>query len=148
MSVIIDNRKARFEYEISEVIEAGISLLGSEVKSIRLGKVSIIDAFVTLKNGNPCVLNMNIANYDKSFISQKHDPLRDKFLLLNKDEIRFMFGKASVKGYTLIPLNLHYKRGRVKMDIAVAKGKQMHDKRRDIKERDLQRQQRREQNND
>ncbi|QED23536.1 SsrA-binding protein SmpB [Candidatus Deianiraea vastatrix] len=143
MSLIIENRRVRFEYFIEDVIEAGIVLTGSEVKSIRNKNVSLLDGFVTLKGGEPYLLNVNITKYPQCFVGQDHDPNRDKKLLLNKHEIRRLFGKIKEKGYTLVPLNLHLKRGKIKADIAVVKGKQMHDKRETIKKRDLERQTRR-----
>jgi len=143
MSIIIENKRARFEYFIEHVVEAGIILLGSEVKSIRNKNVSLIDGFITLKNGEPYLLNVNITKYAKCFTGVNHDPNRDKKLLLNKAEISKLFGKIQQKGYTLIPLNLHLKRGKIKVDIAIAKGKQLHDKRQTIKARDIEREGRR-----
>lgn len=144
MSVLVENRKARFEYEIIEVIEAGISLVGTEVKSLRGHNASIIDGFITLRKDGPYLLNVNISKYDKSFTGVNHDPKRDRKLLFNKSEINKLFGKLSIKGFTIIPLNFHLKRGKIKLDIAVAKGKKAHDKRNAIKERDIERDMRRE----
>ncbi len=137
MSIIVENRKIKFEYFIEEVLEAGIVLLGSEVKSIRENKINIIDGFITLKKGEPYLLNVNIAQYNKTFIAEKHDPLRDRKLLLNKSQIKKFFGKLSQKGMTIVPLNFHTTRGKIKVDIALVKGKKLHDKRETIKERDL-----------
>lgn len=144
MSIIVENRKVRFDYEILETVEAGLVLLGSEVKAIRSGKVNIIDGFMTLKKGEPYVLNMNISQYNMVFAGQKHDPLRDKKLLLNKFQIKKFFGKLTQKGLTIVPLNIHTKGGKIKMEIALVKGKKLHDKRQALKERDLARMDRKE----
>lgn len=138
-SLIIENRKARFEYEIYEVFEAGVCLLGCEVKSIREKNVGFSDAFVALKSGEPYILNMKITKYSKNYPTENPEPDRDRKILLHKKQIHRIFGKMSEKGYTVIPLNLHLKNGKVKVDIALAKGKTLYDKRQTIKARDLKR---------
>ncbi len=143
MSIIVENKKARFEYFIEEVFEAGICLLGSEVKSIRAKNVSFSDAFIVLKSGEPYVLNMKITKYPQCYVAEQHDPARDKKVLLHKNQINRIFGKMQDKGYSVIPLNLHIRNGKIKLDIALVKGKTLYDKRHTIKERDLKRDSRR-----
>ena len=141
--MIIENRKARFEYHIEETLEAGLCLTGSEVKSIRSKNVNIQDAFITLKKGEPYILNMKITKYQQAYATENHEPNRDKKILLHKKQINKFFGKTQEKGYTIIPLDIHLQRGKMKLTIALAKGKALHDKRQSIKERDLKRQERR-----
>jgi SsrA-binding protein len=140
--MIIENRKARFEYHIEETLEAGLCLTGSEVKSIRCKNVSIQDAFITLKKGEPYILNMKITKYQQAYEAENHEPNRDKKILLHKKQIDKLFGKNQEKGYTIIPLDIHLQRGKMKLTIALAKGKALYDKRQSIKERDLKRQER------
>lgn len=139
---IAKNRRARFDYTILDTWEAGIVLTGSEVKSLRDGKANITDAYAILKDGEVYLLNLHVSPYEKaSFFN--HEPTRTRKLLLHKKEIKKMIGSVERQGLTLIPLELYFKRGRAKVAIALGKGKQMHDKRQDLKrkddERDMQR---------
>jgi len=143
MSIIVENRKIYFEYEIEYTLEAGIVLLGSEVKAIRNGQINIIDGHIILRKDGPYLVNTTINKYTQSAKILEIDPKRNRKLLLNKAEIRKLFGKMSVKGFTIVPLNVHTKNGRIKIEIAVVKGKKMHDKRKSLKEKDLERERRR-----
>lgn len=135
---VASNKKAYHEYFIEDKYEAGIVLVGTEVKSIRQGKVNLKDSFVNIKDGEAYVYNLHISPYEKGNIYNV-DPLRPRKLLLNKREIRKLIGLVTLKGYALIPLSLYLKNGRVKMELAVAKGKKLHDKREDIAKKDAQR---------
>ncbi|WP_138207734.1 SsrA-binding protein SmpB [Haloimpatiens lingqiaonensis] len=125
---LAENRKARHDYFIEEVYEAGIELVGTEVKSIREGKANLKDSYADIRNGEVFVINMHVSPYEKGNIFNK-DPLRDRKLLLHKSEILKLTGFTSQKGYTLVPLSLYLKNGRVKVSLAVAKGKKNYDKR-------------------
>ena len=138
IKVIAQNRKARHDYFIEETLEAGIVLAGTEVKSIRLGKVNLKDSYADIRNGEVFLNNMHISPYEKGNIANK-DPLRSRKLLLHKREIRRLIGYVQQKGYTLIPLKVYLKRGLVKVELAVARGKKLYDKRRDIARRDAER---------
>ncbi|MCM8711804.1 SsrA-binding protein SmpB [Clostridium sp. SYSU_GA19001] len=131
---LAENRKARHDYFIEEVYEAGIELVGTEVKSIRGGKANLKDSYAEVKNGEVIVRNMHVSPYEKGNIFNK-DPLRDRRLLLHKGEIMKLAGYIAQKGYTLIPLSLYLKNGRVKVALGVAKGKHNYDKREDMLER-------------
>ncbi|XFA74162.1 SsrA-binding protein SmpB [Thermosynechococcaceae cyanobacterium Okahandja] len=133
--VISDNRNARFQYEILETYECGIVLLGSEVKSIRAGKVNLRDGFARIRNGEVWLFNVHISPHDSTNPSYNHDPLRDRKLLLHKQEIRKLIGKVEQKGLTLVPLKLYLKNGRVKVALGLGRGKKLHDKRADLKQR-------------
>lgn len=135
---LAQNRKARHEYFIEDKYEAGIALVGTEVKSCRMGKVNIRDAYVQIKNGEAFVNNMHISPYEKGNIFNR-DPLRVRKLLLHKKEISKLLGLASQKGYTLIPLSMYLKNGKIKLEVGVAKGKQLYDKRHDLKEKAIKR---------
>ncbi|HVO75521.1 MAG TPA: SsrA-binding protein SmpB [Ignavibacteriaceae bacterium] len=139
---ITTNRKARHEYSIIDIYEAGIALKGTEVKSLRLGKANLVDSYASLKNGEVWLVGAHINAYEQGNINN-HDPLRDRKLLLNKNEIRRLTGKVKEKGLTLIPLRLYFKNGRVKVELALAKGKRTYDKRETIAKRDFQRDQER-----
>ncbi len=140
MKVIARNKKARHNYEILEEYEAGIVLKGSEVKSVRQGKVSIVDSFARVEDGELWLENMYIAPYEKSSAVFGHDPRRKRKLLMHKKEIRRLSGKLAQKGLTLIPLEVYINdRGLVKVKLALARGKKKYDKREAIKERDLRR---------
>lgn len=134
----IKNRKARHEFHVEETYEAGISLEGTEVKSLRNGKASLSEAFAYLKQGEVWLRDMYIKPY-KHGSHSNHDPRRERKLLLHKREIREMDKAINKKGYTLAPLKLYFKKGYAKVLIGIAKGKQKHDKRQDIKERDMKR---------
>ena len=136
------NRKARHEYNILQTIEAGIVLVGTEVKALRQGKANLVDSYSKIQNGEIWLVNANISEYTQGNINN-HDPRRDRKLLLNKSEIRKLIGKINEKGLTLIPLRLYFKKGKVKVELAVAKGKKVYDKRRDIAKRDFERDQER-----
>ncbi len=133
--VIADNRQARFLYEILETYEAGIELKGTEVKSIRQGKVNLKDGYALIRNGEAWLLNVHISPYQKATDYFNHDPRRTRRLLLHKKEIRKLIGKVEQQGLTLIPLKMYFKRGFVKISIALGKGKKLHDKRESLKER-------------
>jgi SsrA-binding protein len=139
MKVVASNKKATFNYEIIESLEAGIALLGSEVKSIREGRVSLKDSYAEIKNEEVFLLHMNISPYEQANIFN-HDPLREKKLLLHRREIKRLIGKIREKGYTLIPTKVMLNdKGMVKVEISLAKGKKVYEKKQAIKERDLQR---------
>jgi len=140
--VIAENRKARHDYHIEETYEAGIVLEGSEVKSAKLGRVSIQDAFVRPKDGELYIYNMHIAPYDKTSVF-KPDPKRPRKLLLHRREIDRIIGKITMRGYTAIPLKVINKRGWIKVIIALAKGKKKYEKKEAIKARDIERAMRR-----
>jgi SsrA-binding protein len=138
---IIDNRKAFHDYFIEERYEAGMVLEGWEVKAIRAGRANIKEAYVVMQQAEPTVIGMHISPLPTASKHVKPDPTRTRKLLLNAEEIRKLIGKVEQKGYTLVPLDLHYTQGRVKMAIGLAKGKKQHDKREAEKERDWQREQ-------
>ncbi len=128
MKDIIVNKKAYHDYTIEDTYEAGIVLTGSEIKSIRAGKVSIKEAYVSFKENEAYVKNMHIAEY-KQATYNNHEELRDRKLLLHRRQISKLSGKCKIQGYTCIPLRLYYVEGRVKVEIALAKGKTLYDKR-------------------
>ncbi len=134
----IRNTKAYHEYFIEDTFEAGIVLTGTEVKSIRQGTVNIRDSFCVVKNGEIYVVGMHISPYEKGNIFNR-DPKRDRKLLMHKREIMRLFGSVKQDGLALIPLKLYFKNGRVKMELALARGKKLHDKREDSARRDAQR---------
>ncbi|QAZ37954.1 SsrA-binding protein [Methylibium sp. Pch-M] len=136
---IADNKKARFNYTIEEQFEAGMVLEGWEVKAIRAGQVQLTDGYVVIKDGELFLIGCRINPLRTASTHVHPQADRTKKLLMKKDEIRRLVGKVEQKGYTLVPLNLHYKGGRVKADIALAKGKDLHDKRETEKKRDWER---------
>ncbi|MBA5851328.1 SsrA-binding protein SmpB [Clostridium sp. cel8] len=131
---LAENRKARHDYFIEESMEAGIELIGTEVKSIRAGKANLKDSYADIVNGEIFVRNMHISPYENGNIFNR-DPLRKRKLLLHKREISKLLGYTSQKGYTIIPLSLYLKNGRVKVNLAVVKGKKNYDKRNSMLER-------------
>ncbi len=135
---IAQNRKARFNYTIDDSIECGIVLEGTEVKSVRAGNLSFPDAFAEIRDGEVWIIGLHIAPYVYSSIFN-HDPDRPKKLLLHRDEIKKLIRKVEEKGFTLIPLDFYLKKGRVKVNLGICKGKKMFDKRADIREKDLKR---------
>ena len=135
IKVIATNRNAYHDYFIEETIEAGIELKGTEVKSVRLGHVNLKDSFARVENGEVFLYNMHISPYEKGNIFNV-DPMRDRKLLLHKSEINRLAGYVQQKGYTLIPLKIYLKRGKIKVELAVAKGKKLFDKREAIAKRD------------
>ncbi len=141
MKIITQNKRATFEYFIEQKFTAGIQLQGSEVKSIRAGKTSINEAYVTFKNGEVFILNMHIAKFEASSIFN-HEETRTRKLLLNKHEINKILGAKEKDGMTIIPLTVELHQGLIKVVIAIAKGKKLYDKRETIKERDLEREKR------
>ena len=136
--VLAQNRRARYQFFIEETFEAGIALQGTEVKSIRLGRASLIDSYARVENGELFLFEMHISPYTHGS-SFNHDPLRPRKLLMHRREINRLAGYVQEKGYTLIPLSLYLKDGRVKVELALAKGKKAYDKRRAIAERDARR---------
>jgi SsrA-binding protein len=140
---IIENRKAFHDYFVEERYEAGLVLEGWEVKAIRAGRAQLKEAYVTLMNAEPFVVGMHISPLPTASTHVRADPTRSRKLLLNAEEIRKLIGKVEQKGYTLVPIDLHYNKGRVKISIGLAKGKKQHDKRETEKERDWQREQQR-----
>ena len=139
MKIVASNKKAYFNYEIIESLEAGIALLGSEVKSIREGRISLKDSYAEIKNGEVFLLHMNISPYEQANIFN-HEPLRDKKLLLHRQEIKRLIGKIREKGYTLIHTKVILnEKGKVKVEVSLAKGKRTYEKKRAIKERELDR---------
>jgi SsrA-binding protein len=135
---VVSNRKARHDYTIKETLEAGLVLKGTEIKSLRMGKGNLRDAYAVVKSGEVWVNNFHISPYEKGN-QFNHDPLRPKKLLLNKREINHLYGMHRERGYTLIPLKIYLKNGLAKMELAVATGKKMYDKRQDISQRDAKR---------
>jgi len=136
--LVANNKKAYHDYFIEEKYEAGIALAGTEVKSLRMGKCSIKEAFIRIEDGEVYVYGMHISPYEKGNIFNK-DPLRTKKLLLHKSEIWKMAGKIKEKGYTLVPLQVYFKEGRAKVEVGLAKGKKLYDKREAIAKKDQRR---------
>lgn len=136
--LIANNKKAYYDYFIDEKYEAGLVLHGTEVKSLRRGKCSIKEAYIQIINGEVFVINMNITPYEKGNIFNK-DPLRPKKLLLHQSEINKLEGQTSQKGFTIVPLQVYLSKGRVKMEIGLARGKKLYDKRDSIAKKDQQR---------
>jgi SsrA-binding protein len=136
--LIADNRKAHFDYHVLETFEAGIMLLGTEVKGIREGKANLRDAYARVEKGEVWLYNVHINPYShRGYVD--HDPKRRRKLLMHKQEIRKLIGKTVEKGLTLVPTRMYFKGGKVKVAIALARGKQMHDKRETIKRRETER---------
>ena len=136
--LIANNKKAYHEFFLEERYEAGIELHGTEVKSMRMGKCSIKEAFIRIENGEVIIYGMHVSPYEKGIIFNR-DPLRPKKLLMHKAEIRKLVGKIAEKGYTLVPVEVYFKGSLVKVDIALAKGKKQYDKRQDIAKKDMRR---------
>jgi SsrA-binding protein len=137
--LIAENRRARHDYELLDRYEAGVALLGSEVKSLRAGKASLQHAYAQLREGEVYLVGANIPEYPQAG-RQNHDPDRDRKLLLHRRQIDQLAGKVQERGLTLVPTRLYFKDGRVKVELALARGKELRDKRRDIAEREAQRQ--------
>lgn len=138
IKLIANNKKAYFDYFIEDKYEAGISLHGTEVKSLRMGKCSVKEAFIKIENGEMYIYNMHISPYEKGNIFNK-DPLRVRKLLLHKFQINKMGGNMVQKGYTIVPLSIYLKGSLVKMEIGIARGKKLYDKREDIAKKDMKR---------
>lgn len=141
--LVANNKKAYHDYFIEEKYECGIALHGTEVKSLRMGKCSIKEAFIRIENGEVFVYGMHISPYEKGNIFNK-DPLRVKKLLLHKQEINKLIGKIKEKGYTLVPLQVYFSNGKAKVEIGLARGKKLYDKREDIAKKDQKREMQRE----
>ena len=140
---IVENKKAFHDYFIEERFEAGLVLEGWEVKAIRAGRAQIKEAYVTLLGAEPFVIGMHVSPLPTASTHVRADPTRTRKLLFRGEEIRKLIGQVEQRGYTLVPLDLHYTRGRVKMAVGLAKGKKQHDKRQAQKEREWQREQQR-----
>ena len=138
IKLIANNKKAYHDYFVDDTYEAGISLHGTEVKSLRMGKCSIKESFIRIENGEVFIYGMHISPYEKGNIFNK-DPLRVRKLLLHKNEINKMMGKIAEKGYTLVPLQVYFKGSLAKIEIGLAKGKKLYDKRQDIAKKDQRR---------
>lgn len=138
MKLVANNKKAYHDYFIEEKYEAGLVLHGTEVKSLRLGKCSVKEAFIRIENGEVFIYGMHISPYEKGNIFNK-DPLRVKKLLLHKQQIRKLTGNSSEKGYTIVPLQVYFRDGKAKIEIGLAKGKKLYDKRQDIAKKDQKR---------
>ena len=144
MKVIVENRESRFEYFVEDSLEAGVSLDGGEVKSVRAGNVSLKDAYCSIYNGELFIKGMHVAVYDRGGNFNVKDSRRDRKLLLHKSEIHRLLGKVNEKGYTLVPLKLYFKQALIKVEVGLCKGKHTYDKKQTIRERDLDRAARRE----
>mgnify|MGYP002623750099 FL=1 len=131
IKIVCENRKARHDYFIHETYEAGLELKGTEVKSLRAGRANLKDSYAVVKNGEVFVEHMHISPYEQGNIFN-HDPLRPRRLLLHKAEIVKLFSRTREKGYTLVPLKIYFKRGRAKLELALASGKHNYDKRADL----------------
>ena len=136
IKLVMRNKRAFFEYQIIEKYEAGISLQGTEVKSIRAGKLNMGDAYARPRNGSIYLLNLHIAPWETANDYDQHDPMRPRLLLLHKREIRKLSHDISAKGFTLLPLSLYFKAGKLKVELGLAKGKNIHDKRQTAMKRD------------
>ena len=137
--LIAENRKARHEYHLLERLEAGLVLTGTEVKSLRNGKADLARAYATVRDGEAWLIGLHIAPYAQG-TTAGHDPDRDRKLLLHGREIASLIGKVKERGLTLVPIRLYFKDGRAKIELALARGKELHDKRRDLAKRDAERQ--------
>jgi SsrA-binding protein len=137
--LIVDNRRARYDYELSDRVEAGLVLSGTEVKSLRDGRASLTQSYADVRDGDVWLVGAEISVYDRGNRSN-HDPTRDRKLLMHRHEIDSLAGKVRERGYTLVPTRLYWKDGRVKVELAVGRGKEKGDKRRDIADRDAKRQ--------
>lgn len=135
IKIISQNKKARHDYFIIETIEAGIELFGTEVKSVRQGKINLTDAFATINNGEVFIKHMNISPYEQGNIFNR-DPLRDRKLLLHKKQILKLIGQIKQDGFSIVPLSVYLKGSLVKVSLAVVKGKKLYDKREDIAKKD------------
>ena len=135
---VADNRKAAFDYHILEEFEAGLVLLGTEIKAIREGKVNLRESYCRLENGEAYLVGANIGQYSHSG-SAAHDPLRKRKLLLHRTELNKLLGKTTTRGLTIVPVRLYFKKGRAKVTVALARGKRMYDKRETIRRREAER---------
>ena len=138
IKIIAVNKKASFNYFLSDFLECGIALLGTEIKSLRVHGASLVDSYVVCRGEEMEVINMHINPYDQGNIFN-HDPLRNRKLLLHKKEIRWFLDKVKRGGFTIVPTKIYFKKGKAKLEIALAKGKKLYDKRETIKNRDIER---------
>lgn len=138
IKLVANNKKARHDYFLEEIIECGVALHGTEVKSLRMGKCSVKESFVRIEKGEVIIYGMHISPYEKGNIFNR-DPLRPKKLLLHKKEILKLEQQIKEKGYTLVPVEVYFKGSKVKVQIALAKGKKLYDKRADIAKKDMKR---------
>ena len=138
IKIITSNKKAHFNYFLSEFTECGLVLVGTEIKSLRIHGCSLNDSYIVIRNGEMEVINMHINPYDKGNIFN-HDPLRNRKLLLHKKEIKWFEEKVQRGGFSIVPTRVYFRRGKCKVEIALGKGKKAYDKRETIKERDVQR---------
>ena len=143
IKIVAQNKKARFNYEIMETYEAGIELKGTEVKSVRMSKINISDGYVSIDNSEAYLKQVHISPYEQGNIFNV-DPLRVRKLLLHKSEINKLIGETTLKGYTIIPLKVYLKRGKVKVEIGLARGKKLYDKRESLAKKDADRRMQRE----
>jgi len=135
IKIICKNRKAFFNFEVEDTFEAGIALVGSEMKSLRQGKVNLSDSYAKVIEGELFLVDAHIAAYDQANL-QNHDPLRQRKLLMHAREIRKLAGKVAERGYSLVPLKLYFKNGKVKVELGLARGKKSYDKREAIRKKD------------
>lgn len=138
IKMVTENRKARHDYHIEEEVEAGMVLLGTEVKAMRMGRANLKDSYGKFKNGELYVYQMHISAYPFAFLDN-HEPLRQRKLLLKRSELKRLYGKMREKGFTLIPLRVYFRDGKVKITMALARGKRKYDKREAIKDREMKR---------
>ena len=138
IKIVSENRKARHDYHIHETFEAGIVLTGTEVKSLRAGKANLKDSYARIENGEVFLQQMHISPYDQGN-RFNHEPLRPRKLLLHRQEINRLLGKTREKGFSLVPLKVYFARGKAKVELALASGKKLYDKRQDLAERDAKR---------
>jgi len=136
---LVENRKARYEFEILEVFQVGIELKGSEVKAIRMGRANLQDAFARIHDGEVILMNMHVSPLQSVSIFFSHEPTRSRRLLMHRREINRLIGKVEEKGLTLVPLKLYLEKSWIKLDLAVGRGKKLYDKREDIKAREAKR---------
>src|SRR2546421_7533091 len=137
--LIVDNRRARHDYHLLERVEAGLVLTGSEVKSLRDGRASLQQAYADVRDGEAWLVGLHIDTYDQAGV-QNHEPERDRKLLLHRRELESLYGKVRERGLTLVPVRLYFKNGRAKVELALGRGKEQRDKRRDIAKREADRQ--------
>lgn len=141
---VTENRRARHDYHVEDTVEAGLCLLGSEVKSLRQGAVSLQDSYAEIRQGEVFLVNAHIAPYRAAAFFGHHDPKRPRKLLLHRSEIRRLEARVRQRGYTLVPLRIYFRGGRAKVEIGLARGKRLYDRRREIAERDARREAQRE----
>jgi len=139
MKIFSENKKARYDYNILEKFEAGIVLLGQEVKSIKTGHINLSGSYVALRGKEPYLIGVKVPPYQPNNVGANYNENRERKLLLNKKEIDYLIGKSSQKGFSLIPLKIHEKHGRIKLEFGLAKGKKKYNKKEKIKKRDIDR---------